>query len=115
MKSNISIKLKDHFKLYILLKDKIVFESELLNNQIPFYCDLNEQPMIDEGIRYFLLNSDRPKVDQIITDNEIIASTETIYLYDYRDKIKETKLYLYAILAVVIIMLMIAFFDKILS
>ena len=56
------MKQKDHFKIYVLLKDKIIFESELRDNGVEFYTQLNEQPMIENGIRYFLLKTDRKKL-----------------------------------------------------
>ncbi len=106
------IKLEDHFKLYILLRDKITFESELRNNGIEFYSGQKEQPIIDGGIRYFLLNSDRPKIDQIIIKNEIIANTETITVSDHRDDKKVMKLYLYVAGIVIAIMILIGVIDR---
>ena len=92
--SNFDIKLKKHYKLYVLLKDKIIFESELEKGGIKYYSEINEQPSIDGGIRYFLLDSDMKNVDQIITQNGIIASAESILVSDYRDEKKIMKLYL---------------------
>ncbi len=106
------IKLEDHFKLYVLLKDKITFESELRNNGIPFYANLNEQPNINGGIRYFLLNSDRPKIDEIVIDNEIIANTETIPSSDYRDSKKVIKLYFYTVAIVIGVIFLITIIEK---
>ena len=108
------IKLQDHFKLYVLLKDKITFESELLNNEIHFYSNLNEQPIIDGGVRYFLLDSDRAKIDQIIIENEIMASTETIPTSDHRDNKKSIKLYFYIVAIVIVTMIFIGIIDKLL-
>jgi hypothetical protein len=99
--SNFEVKLEEHFKLYVLLKDKIMFESLLCDNEIEFYSDLNEQPFIDAGIRYFLLDSDRPKIDRILKEAEIIASTETIPFYDYRDQKKIGKLYILMFVVIV--------------
>tara|TARA_B100000767_G_C19653093_1_gene487642 strand:- start:509 stop:694 length:186 start_codon:yes stop_codon:yes gene_type:complete len=56
LENNFNTKLKRHSKLYILLKDKIIFESELQKNGIKYYANINEQPFIDVGIRYFLLD-----------------------------------------------------------
>ena len=87
------IKFEDHFKLYVLLKDKIIFESELQKSGIDFYFEEN-QPNLAGGIRYFLRDIDRPKIDKLIVENEIIGSTETIPSYDYRDEQKSQKMYL---------------------
>ena len=37
-----SIKYQEHFKLWVELKDKIVFESELIKKDIPFHIDENQ-------------------------------------------------------------------------
>lgn len=100
MPNNFVVKTKNHFKLYILLKDKVNLETELDNNGILYYSDIDEQPFIDGGIRYFFLNSDREKIDQILIETGIIASTETIPIYDYRDQQKISKFYLVLILAI---------------
>jgi len=100
MPNNFEVKLKDHYKLYVLLKDKIKLESELENNRIMYYSDVNEQPFIGGGIRYFFLDSDREKVDQILMEKDIIASTETIPSYDYREQKKISRFYLALILAI---------------
>ena len=81
-------------KIYILPKDKIIFEIELEKQSIEFYCDLENQPMFESGIRYFIKNDDRIKIDKILIENEIIAGTETILISDYRDGKKAMKLYL---------------------
>lgn len=100
--SNFDIKLKEHYKLYILIKDQIIFESELLNNDIKFYSDINEQPSLNGGIRYFLLDSDMSKVDDIIKKNEIVANTESILVYDFEEgkKIFKLKALFYVIVIV---------------
>jgi len=68
-----------------LLKDTIRFEVAMNRKQIPFYSEINEQPDIAEGIRYFILDTDREKVDKLLIENDIIASTETISNHDFRD------------------------------
>jgi len=42
MKNSFDIKYHEHFKLYILLKNKIEFESALINNKILFHLDDSE-------------------------------------------------------------------------
>ena len=85
---------ENNVKIYILPKDKIIFEIELENQSIEFYCDIENQPMFESGIRYFIKNDDRIKIDKILIENEIIADTETILISDYRDGKKAMKLYL---------------------
>lgn len=80
-------------KIYVLLKDKIVFESELEKQNIEFYCEIENQPMFENGIRYLILDQDRIKIDKIFRENEIIAETETIQVSDYRDGKKVMKIY----------------------
>lgn len=92
--SNPEILFKNYFKIYVLLKDKIVFEAELEKQNIEYYCDIENQPSITGGIRYFIKDEDRIKLDKIFIENKIIAQTETIPSYDYRDGKKTQKLYL---------------------
>lgn len=106
--NNFDIKLKEHYKLYVLLKDKIIFESELQNSGIKYYADINEQPSIDGGIRYFLLDSDMENVDRIITENGIVANTESHLISDFGDQKKIMKLYVVVALAVIGIIILIA-------
>jgi hypothetical protein len=101
-KKNIYIKQQNHTKLYILPKDQIVFESKLIQNNIAFYSDIDLQPFTDNGIRYFILDSDRQKIDEILKVNTIIASTETISSYDYRDETKIQKIYWLVALIIVL-------------
>ncbi len=92
--NNPEILFKNHFKIYVLPKDKITFESELEKQKVEYYCDVESQPMFENGIRYFILDVDREKLDKIFTENEIIAHTEIIQISDYRDEKKAQKLYL---------------------
>ena len=69
---------ENNLKIYVLPKDKIIFESELEKQNIEYYCDIENQPMFENGIRYFILDADRIKLDKIFTENGIIAHTETI-------------------------------------
>jgi len=104
---SIKIKFEEHFKLYVLLKDKIIFESELLKNGIDFYIEEN-QPNISDGIRYFLRDNDRPEIDKVVIENGIIASTETIPSNDYRDQQKMQKIYVITACIVVGIILLVS-------
>jgi hypothetical protein len=93
-KNNPEILFKAHLKIYVLPKDKIIFEFELENNNIEYYSDIENQPNFENGIRYLILDADRIKLDKIFTENGIIAHTETIPTSDYRDGKKAMKLYL---------------------
>jgi len=103
MPNNFNIKYPDHFKLYIQLKDKIIFETELFNNGVDFHVDDN-QVLSGSDTRYFLLSKDNAKIDEVLRNNGIIASTDTINVTDYQDQKKAQKLYLYAVIIVVILM-----------
>ncbi len=74
-------------------------------SNLPYFFDIDSQPYTDTGLRYFILDSDRPQIDHVLKENEIIASTETIPSYDYRDQKKIGKLTL--IIAGIIVLLMI--------
>jgi len=93
-KNNPEILFKAHLKIYVLPKDKIIFEFELENNNIEYYSDIENQPNFENGIRYLILDTDRIKLDKIFTENGIIAHTETIPASDYREGKKAMKLYL---------------------
>ena len=93
-KNNPEILFKAHLKIYVLPKDKIIFEFELGNHNIEYYADIENQPNFESGIRYLILDADRIKLDKIFTENGIIALTETIPTSDYRDGKKAMKLYL---------------------
>lgn len=114
-KNNPEILFKNHFKIYVLLKDKIIFESELEKQNVEYYCDIENQPMFENGIRYFLLDADRQKIDKIFTENEIIAHTETIPTSDYRDGKKAMKLYLKVGGIVLGIMILIMIIERLLK
>lgn len=97
------MKFENHFKLYIPFRDKIIFESELLNNNIEFYYEEN-QPNINVSVKYFLKDSDAIKIDKIIRENEIISSIENQIL-DYKEEQKIQKLYLKVAITVILIIL----------
>ncbi len=103
MEENFDVKYKDHFKLYIQVKDKIRFESALHTNRIPFHSDIIEQAGLFVDVRYFLLDVDRPLIDEIVKSNGIIASTETIHLHDIHDIQKLMRFSLIVILVLLLI------------
>lgn len=113
--NNFDIKLKEHYKLYVLLKDKIIFESELQKSGIKYYADLNEQPFIDSGVRYFLLDSDMENVDRIIIENGIVANTESNLISDFTDENKVMKLYVAVVSAIIGIIILIVLIGKIIG
>jgi len=106
---DIEVKFQEHFKLEVPFKNMIVFESELQRSGIKYYCEENE-PFISDGIRYFLLDNDREKIDSILIKNGIIAGTETINVVDYRDNQKIQKAYLIVSLIVIGLILIVSFF-----
>ncbi|WP_397363880.1 hypothetical protein [Olleya sp. R77988] len=112
--NNFDIKLKEHYKLYVPLKDKILFESELHKSGIKYYADINEQPFGD-SIRYFLLDSDMHNVDRIIIEHEIVANTESNQIGDFKDEKKVMKLYVAVAGAVIGIIILIALIGKIVN
>ncbi|WP_459926281.1 hypothetical protein [Flavobacterium covae] len=77
-----------------MIKDKIIFENELVKQNVEYYCDVENQPTFGNRIRYFIKDTDRIILDKIFTENGIIAHTETIPTSDYRDEKKAMKLYL---------------------
>ena len=90
-KDNIDIRFKDHYKLMISLKDKLFFESELDKNEIKYQV---ENEYFGDKIRFFFLDSDHNKVDNIIVKNEIVATVESNLVSDFNDQSKKVKLYL---------------------
>ena len=110
--NNPEILFKNHFKIYVLPKDKIMFESELGKQNVEYYCDIENQPMFENGIRYFIQDFDRKKLDKIFTENGIIAHTETIQISDYRDEKKAQKLYLKVAGIVIGIMILIMIIES---
>ena len=116
MKANTTkILFENNLKIYVLPKDKIIFESELEKQNIEYYCDIENQPMFESGIRYFIKNEDRIKIDKIFIENEIIANTETILTSDYRDEKKIQKVYLKVATVVIGIMFLIMLIERLLN
>ena len=108
------VKFENHFKLYIPFRDKIIFESELINNNIDFYFEEN-QPGINISVRYFLKDKDASEIDKIIRKNEIISSIENQIL-DYKQEQKIQKLYLKVAITIIIVILLVSvakdYFNK---
>ena len=102
-------------KIYVMLKDKIVFENELEKQNIEYYCEIENQPMFESGIRYSILDEDRNKIDKIFRENEIITETETIQVSDYRDGKKVIKMQLKVGGIVLGIMILIIVIEKLIK
>lgn len=98
MNNTIEIKFRDHFRLNILFKDKILFETALYEKNIPFHLDDNPTVLR----RYFLLDEDRERVDAVLKEIEIVASTDTIRMTDYSDVKKVNKMYLFVAIVIVV-------------
>lgn len=77
------VKYKGHFKFYILPKYRFTFESELEKRDIDFDVDTNIPN--STYIRYFLRDSDRKDIDEIITQNQIVANLESLPSLDYQE------------------------------
>ena len=107
MANSPKVKFQDHFKLNILFKDYILFENLLLENNIDFYHNSNENSDISDGTLFFLLDKDRTIIDQLLIDNEIIASTETILMSDYREERKVQKFHFLVYLIIILILVLI--------
>lgn len=107
MANSPKVKFQDHFKLNILFKDYILFENLLLENNIDFYHNSNENSDISDGTLFFLLDKDRIVIDKILIDNEIIASTETIMISDFREERKVQKFHFLVYLIIILILVLI--------
>lgn len=109
MANSAEVKFQDHFKLNVLFKDYILFENLLLENNIDFYHNSNENSDISDGTRFFLLDKDRIVIDKLLIENEIIASTETIMISDYRVEKKVQKFHFLVYLLVIGLLILIIF------
>lgn len=109
MANSAEVKFQNHFKLNVLFKDYILFENLLLENNIDFYHNSNENSDISNGTLFFLLDKDRVIIDQLLIDNEIIASTETILMSDYREERKVQKFHFLVYLIVVALLILAIF------
>ena len=107
MANSIEVKFQEHFKLNVLFKDYIFFENLLFENNIDYYYNINENSDISDGTRFFLLDKDRIIIDQLLMDNEIIASTETILFSDYKEERKVRKFQVLTFIVVIVILVVI--------
>ena len=107
MANSAEVKFQDHFKLNVLFKDYILFENLLLENNIDYHHNSNENSDISDGTLFFLLDKDRVIIGKLIIDNEIIASTETILISDYREEKKVQKFHFLVYLLVILILVLI--------
>lgn len=109
MANSAEVKFQEHFKLNVLFKDYILFENLLLENNIDFYHNSNENSDISNGTLFFLLDKDRVIIDQLLIDNEIIASTETIMISDYRveKKVQKFHFLVYSIVILILVLIII--------
>ncbi|PZD77037.1 hypothetical protein [Mesonia sp. K7] len=99
------------FRLYISLKDVVVFESELLNKNINFHIDTEKDTSINREVKYYFSCSDQESVDQIIQDKGIIASTDLHFISDYRDQEKLYKIYIIILVVVILTVLGVVVLD----
>ncbi|AWH86870.1 hypothetical protein HYN59_17915 [Flavobacterium album] len=99
------IKEGPHFKLWVSLRDKIVFEAALVDEAVPFHVDDN-QSTLGSDIRYFLPDAYRQQVDIVLKRKSVAASTDTIGMYGPEVNKKVNKMYL-TVVAVVILLLVV--------
>lgn len=88
-----------HFKLYVQLRESIVFDAALNEAEIDF---IKEENPIGEDIRYYFKDEDSQKVDSINKDLRLSISTETISALDYHKNRKEVILSLLIIIFIAI-------------
>jgi len=104
--SKIYIKYQNHFKLYVLLKYKATFETSLIEGNIDFYYNIDEQ-VFGDSIRYFLLSKDKSKIDSLLIKKGIIASLEQNLVDDFEQAGSElkfqTKFYILTVFVIVLI------------
>lgn len=93
-----------HYKLYVQLQDLVLFENELLINNIPF--EREENPLGDT-IRFYFPDAYSEEIDKIEKKLGIMLTTESMS-FDYAEKTKKVYL-LYALIffAVIIILIVI--------
>jgi len=112
---NIDILNDPHFILYVMLKDLIIFESELNRNGIKYYSNYQEN-FIHKSIPFYLLESDIETVDHILNKNDILALTETnAPIIDVSDRKKTLVLGLKAYGVVTGIVILIFIIEEILN
>jgi|JI61114DRNA_FD_contig_31_2824709_length_414_multi_2_in_0_out_0_1 hypothetical protein len=112
MANTINVKYQSHFKLYILFKDNILFENELIKKNIDYFLDKNQTGSL-ENFRYFLLDKNRAEIDVLLKKMQIIGSIESLNIIDFKQAKKVYSLYLYAaIISLIIILIVMCIFDK---
>ncbi len=79
----------------------------MLNKNIRFYSNIEEQSDISGGIRYFFLDSNMDMINKIIVANKIVATTETNLVSDFDDQKKIVKLSIQVIVAIIGIIILI--------
>ena len=103
MANNSKVKYQDHYKLIIPFKDDIIFETELMNQNIDYFKD--EKSIVN--FRYFFLDNDTVKIDSILIKKEIIASIETLPIHEYKEEKKIQNFYLKIVIIVILILFLI--------
>lgn len=109
------IKLKEHFKLYISVKDKISLESELFNNDIKYYFDFDEQCARDEYLRYYFLDSEKEIIDEILIKNDIVTFTESNIIGDFQESGKIMKLSAIVTIGLIVVIVLISTFISLIK
>jgi hypothetical protein len=108
--NTIEVKFHDHYKLYVLLEDSYTFEDKLIENNIPYYLDDLGQPNFHhEGVRFFLRDADRKKINQIVIENNISSSTETIRSFVEKSA-EMNKFYIKVAIVVIVLLSLISVF-----
>lgn len=108
MANKVEIKYQDHYKLHIEFKDNIIFENELLKNNINYYRD-------EESIavfRYYFLDKDTIQIDKTLQENNIVASIESLPIQDFKTEKKFQLIYFKIVIVVIIILLIIEFLNS---
>jgi hypothetical protein len=111
MNNSAEILSKDHYKLFILFRDNIVFESKLIEYNIDYFVDLNQSGSLEQ-IRYFLLVKDIEVVDDILKENSIIGTIETLNIIDFEVAKKVYALFLKTILIVVLLFILLKIVES---
>lgn len=104
--NSIEIKFRNHFRLNIPFKDKILFEATLYEKNIPFHLDDNPMALT----RYFFLDEDRDRVNRVLKEIEVVASTDTIKMTDYADARKINKMYLFVVIIIIMFTIVLLLF-----
>ncbi|HSD13411.1 MAG TPA: hypothetical protein VLB74_02045 [Flavobacterium sp.] len=86
MPKTIRVKLGKHFKVAVQYKDVVSFENELNNKGLDFYLNSKEEPSQCSLVSYYLSEKDRPAVDDLLVENQIVANYETFQFADLSDQ-----------------------------